>query len=180
MADIFDMIEDWAGYPKSQSKKKAAPKKPPPKKKAGAAEKAPAPKKKPPPESPLKVLECGHPNYQHVPLTEEECNKKQLAALRDPTRASPHHTVLCTAETCRYCKVGFPHPDWAHQTEKYRKPVPKSLWRTEAKNAPGYMGFGGYCVDPKTGFYVGGWGNNCRYSKDGPWCAVHQPKDKKS
>jgi len=177
MADIFDMIEDWAGYQKPTPKKN---KKPPPKKKAAPAKKPPTPKKKPTPENPVQVLECGHSNYQHVPLTEEECNKKQLRALRDPTVASPHQTVLCTAETCRYCKTGFPHPDWAHQSEKYRTPVPEALWRTEAKSASNYMGFGGYCVDPKTGFYLGGWGNDCRHNKGGPKCPAHKRKDRTS
>ncbi len=62
------------------------------------------------------------------------------------------------------------------------KPVPKQMRRSKEER----IGFPGLCCDPKTGLYIGGIGNDCRYYHPNPLaerCEEHtvvQPRSKKT
>jgi hypothetical protein len=78
------------------------------------------------------------------------------------------------------CKGGQNKLPFSYQMLKgeFVRPVPKHLQRTVEKEQS--MGYPGLCCDPETGLYIGGITNNCRRTNpEGPWCVVHQPKEKK-
>lgn len=127
------------------------------------------------------VLDCGHTNYQTVrkprkDWTPEEVRRSQAQGLLVGKEIEPTCSMwVQSAVDCRYCKGEGAHlvvPDYRSQKGVYRKPTPFQLRRTSERQ--GGMGWPGLCTDSKTGFYIGGIGNDCRYYHSGKTrCEVH-------
>jgi hypothetical protein len=120
---------------------------------------------------PITYLDCGHWNRQKVPDPEasegKEDGKMAVAATKIVRVEKPGKA------NCPACKAGTPGA-YQYQRGRYRQPIPESKRRDKAKSEPGYPGYPGLCTDPKTGFYIGGLGNDCRRYHKGPErCVVH-------
>ena len=118
--------------------------------------------------SPMAYLDCGHWNYQQVPVGKNTPKKHTGGSVVVKTKVLLiEHPKDCPA--CKSGKIGNPR----YQRGKYRKPVPENLQRTPFKHE--YPGFPGLCTDPETGMYIGGVGNDCRFSPDngGARCICH-------
>lgn len=83
--------------------------------------------------------------------------------------ASPEKDEAARAEG--KCCGNWKHlPNWS--VRGLHTPVPVSHRRSPEKE--GGMGWPGLCCDPKTGLYIGGVGNDCRYYHNGPErCIIH-------
>lgn len=147
----------------------------------------PQPKRKSPPKDPPKNwkpqgwLPCGHQFYQTLKKTDAEmtdAERKRMAADKKGLHGvHPTKTVYVTSsKKCPACKAGAAgNPRW--QTGDYRTPLSESSRRSPEREDS--LGFPGHCADPKTGFYIGGVGNDCRRYHDGPErCVVHAPPTK--
>jgi hypothetical protein len=109
---------------------------------------------------PLSWLPCGHHDCQTI--TDPETGERATARITQP---GPEHCPACAEG-----KRGDPR----YQVGEWRTPVPPRDRRTEERAASKY-GFPGLCSDPKTGFYIGGIGNDCRHYHDGPErCECHK------
>ena len=117
--------------------------------------------------SPMRHLDCGHWNYQQVPVEPPDS--------KSPGKFTPQKTVLVKhPKDCPACEAGKPG-DPRYQKGKWQKPVPESMRRNRFSNdSPGYQGL---CSDPETGLYIGGVGNDCRYnSHNGGTRCIHHAK----
>ena len=125
---------------------------------------------------PSRFLACGHQDHQYVPKSEAECSPKELARLRGGGRVAPMKNFRATSpEDCWKCAQGKSRDSYRDQKLGHQTPIPKGRQRTEIRERSG--GFPGLCACPKTGFYIGGLGNDCRrYSLPEDRCVVHRPK----
>jgi hypothetical protein len=121
------------------------------------------------------TFRCGHVNHKGHGVTED-----------DPKQVDAREEGYC-CEAQREANVNFHllnpiavrsreaplYTDW--RVRGLYEAVPMSQRRTfEKETDPGWPGL---CCDPKTGFYIGGLGNNCRsHHKDKERCVVHAPR----
>jgi len=169
--DWFDAVLSWAS-PAKPSKPSTTP--------------PPAP---PPPVSRTRaiktreqILPVSGPSEPHTVIAPEPVMEvDEPPAPSTPTRVASYHS-------CGHLSWASPEQDEAARAEgkccgnwKYlpnwsvrglTSPVPKGHQRSPEKE--GGMGWPGLCCDPKTGLYIGGVGNDCRYYHNGPErCIVH-------
>jgi len=88
------------------------------------------------------------------------------------------HAADDSPATCKSCEKGvFGHPFFTRG--EFIQPVPERLRRSPERE--GGMGWPGYCTSQKSGLYIGGVGNDCRFLSDGnrrqrDFCVIHDPK----
>lgn len=125
--------------------------------------------------TPPVTLPCGHVNWPHDGLTED-----------DPKQVEAREAGFCCARVhkatveMRRINPGTKHTapvqiNW--QVRGLHHPIPKGLRRSPERERGG--GYPGMCCDPTTGLYIGGIGNNCRHYHSGPErCPVHASKER--
>jgi len=191
--DWFDAVISWAAKPE-----KAKPPAPPP-------EPAPAarPSTRKSKEEAVKaaraiktreqLMPVSGPSEPHTAIAPEDVvepeevvepagsrNKRTLEVLHPCGHfswASPEEDEAARAEG--KCCGNWKHlPKW--EVRGLYSPVPEGQRRSPEKQRIEW-GWPGLCCDPKTGLYIGGIGNDCRYyHKGSERCVVHAPVSKHS
>lgn len=120
------------------------------------------------------VFKCGHMNWPHHGTDEND--EKQVAAREAGHCCSAYAEAVATHKRLNP-RGGTPSLSVQWRVKGLYEPVPKGMRRTiERTNGPGFPGL---CCDPKTGLYIGGIGNNCRFHKGKARCEAHAPKERK-
>lgn len=115
------------------------------------------------------VLKCGHMNWPHHGTDEDD--GKQVAA-----REGGHCCAAYAEAFASHRRLNPGVGGRAPVTVQWRvrglhTPVPMGLRRTKEREAG--PGFTGLCCHPKTGLYIGGVGNDCRFHKGKARCESH-------
>lgn len=155
-AGLFSVAEGYLKLPEAKVETPAAPPEPP--SEPVAAEVGAAPVNWTPPA----VLECGHTNYA-------------APDPQDPAHVEAREHGFCCAEArlASARQKAALSVDW--RVRGLSSSVPEKFRRSRDRhNGPGFPGL---CCDPKTGFYIGGVGNDCRYAKGKKRCTVHAAKE---
>lgn len=115
------------------------------------------------------TLPCGHTNWSHQGVTEDDPH--QVAARAEgfccaalAAATASHHRLNPGTNRKAVLPV-----DW--RVKGLHEPIPEALRRSPDKE--GGYGFPGLCADPETGLYIGGVGNNCRLHGGPERCVVH-------
>lgn len=171
--DWFDAVLSWASPAKP---KPPAPKPPAPKKAVKRAVEQPVAPSVPPEPPPTPVVEPVVEDVEPPPRKP----KRTLEVLHPCGHfnwASPEQDEAARAED-KCCGNWRSLPKW--EVRGLYVPVPERQRRSFEREQVTW-GWPGLCCDPKTGFYIGGIGNDCRYYHKGPErCVVHAEGPRKA
>jgi len=115
------------------------------------------------------VLKCGHMNWPHHGTDEDD--PKQVAAREAGHCCAAYAEADASHKRLNPHGGGKPHLTVQWRVKGLHEPVPMGLRRTKEKEAG--PGFPGLCCHPKTGLYIGGIGNDCRFHKGKARCESH-------
>ena len=117
---------------------------------------------------------CGHTNHNGFGTTEDD--PKQVKARELGHCCGAMQRAAEEAAKHKWNRAPMLAVDW--RVRGLSHALPQGLRRTPEKDEG--PGFPGLCCDPKTGFYIGGLGNDCRhYNKGKQRCVAHAPKEVK-
>lgn len=115
------------------------------------------------------VMKCGHMNWPHHGTDEDD--PKQVAAREAGHCCAAYAEAAASHKRMNPNGGGKPHLTVQWRVRGLHDPVPRGLRRTKGKEAG--PGFPGLCCHPKTGLYIGGIGNDCRFHKGKARCESH-------